>query len=42
MSPDLGSEAAARPDDDAWRRCLAPDLGRIETPMLELPVVERR
>lgn len=34
MSPDLGREAAARPDDDAWWRSLAPDLGRIETPML--------
>ena len=34
MSPDLGREAAARPDDDAWWRSLAPELGRIETPML--------
>ncbi|MGX5771846.1 CocE/NonD family hydrolase [Microbacterium trichothecenolyticum] len=34
MTPDLGREAAARPDDDAWWRSLAPDLGRIETPML--------
>ncbi|HKP05717.1 MAG TPA: CocE/NonD family hydrolase [Microbacterium sp.] len=34
MSPDLGREAAARPDDDAWWRSLAPDLSRIETPML--------
>ncbi|MFF2484818.1 CocE/NonD family hydrolase [Microbacterium sp. NPDC058062] len=34
MSPDLGREAEARPDDDAWWRSLAPDLGRIETPML--------
>ncbi len=34
MSPDLGREVAARPDDDAWWRSLAPDLGRIEVPML--------
>ncbi|WP_341998539.1 CocE/NonD family hydrolase [Microbacterium sp. LWH7-1.2] len=34
MSPDLGREAAGRPDDDAWWRSLAPDLGRIDTPML--------
>lgn len=34
MSPDLGREAAARPDDDAWWRSLAPDLARIQTPML--------
>ena len=34
MSPDLGREVAARPDDDAWWRSLAPDLARIETPML--------
>lgn len=34
MSPDLGREAAARPDDDAWWRSLAPDLARIRTPML--------
>ncbi len=34
MSPDLGAEAAARPDDDAWWRSLAPDLERIETPLL--------
>ncbi len=34
MSPDLGHEAAARPDDDAWWRSLAPALDRIETPML--------
>lgn len=34
MSPDLGREVAARPDDDAWWRSLAPDLARIEAPML--------
>lgn len=34
MSPDLGREAAARSDDDAWWRSLAPELERIETPML--------
>lgn len=34
MSPDLGREAAARQDDDAWWRSLAPGLGGIETPML--------
>lgn len=34
MSPDLGREAAARPDDDAFWRSLAPELERIEVPML--------
>ncbi|GAA5212570.1 CocE/NonD family hydrolase [Microbacterium kyungheense] len=34
MSPDLGREAVARRDDDAWWRSLAPDLERIQTPML--------
>lgn len=34
MSPDLGREAAAHPEDDAWWRSLAPELERIETPML--------
>lgn len=34
MSPDLGREAAARPDDDTWWRSLAPALARIEAPML--------
>lgn len=34
MSPDLGREAAARPDDDTWWRSLAPDLASIQAPML--------
>ena len=34
MVPDVGAEAAARPDEDAWWDALAPDLQRIEVPML--------
>lgn len=34
MSPDLGHEVTTRPDDDAWWRSIAPDLQRIQTPML--------
>ena len=34
MSPDLGHEVASHPVDDAWWRSLAPELDRIETPLL--------
>lgn len=34
MVPDLGAEAAARPDEDAWWDAIVPDLERIEVPML--------